>query len=106
MEYKKVEAPLTTITRDADKIGDITGNVYRSIAVTAKRAEQIAAEMREELYGKLEEFASHADTLEEIFENREQIEISRFYERLPKPTAIALDQLNNGEVYWRSPEEK
>lgn len=106
MEYKKVDAPSTTVTRNPDRIGDITGNLYEAIAITAKRANQVGAEMKEELYGKLEEFAAHTDTLEEIFENREQIEISRFYERLPKPVAIALEQLKHDEVFWRYAEKR
>lgn len=105
MEYKKVEAPGTTVTRDPDRIGDITGNLYEAIAITSRRADQVGAEIKEELYGKLEEFASHTDTLEEIFENREQIEISKFYERLPKPVSIALEQLKHGEVYFRYAEK-
>lgn len=104
MDYKKVDAPLTTITRDPARIGEYSGNLYEAIAIAAKRANQISQEMKEELYGKLEEFASHTDNLEEIFENREQIEISRFYERLPKPTAIALEQLKDENVYWRYPD--
>lgn len=101
MEYKKVEAPGSTVTRDPDRIGDITGNLYEGIVIAAKRADQIGLEMKDELYSKLEEFASHTDTLEEIFENREQIEISRFYERLPKPVSIALEQLKHDEIYHR-----
>ena len=101
MEYKKVEAPGSTVTRDPDRIGDITGNLYEAIVIAAKRADQIGLEMKDELYSKLEEFASHTDTLEEIFENREQIEISRFYERLPKPVSIALEQLKHDEIYHR-----
>ena len=101
MEYKKVEAPGSTVTREPDRIGDITGNLYEAIVIAAKRADQIGLEMKDELYSELEEFASHTDTLEEIFENREQIEISRFYERLPKPVSIALEQLKHDEIYHR-----
>lgn len=103
MDYKKVVAAGSTITRDTDQIGDVTGNVYESLVVAAKRANQIATEMKSELNSKLQEFASHTDNLEEIFENREQIEISKFYEKLPKPTAIALEELQKGNIYHRQP---
>lgn len=103
MDYKKVVAAPSTVTRDTDKIGDVTGNVYESLVVTAKRANQIATEIKSELNSKLQEFASHTDNLEEIFENREQIEISKFYEKLPKPLAIALEELQKGEIYYRQP---
>jgi len=89
------------ITRDADKIAAPTGNIYESVAIISKRAKQIAATMKEELNGKLAEFASTVDNLEEIFENREQIEISKFYERMPKPTAMAIEEFMNGEIYHR-----
>jgi len=72
--------------------------------VISKRAKQIASDMKEELNGKLSEFASTVDNLEEIFENREQIEISKFYERMPKPTAMAMEEFANGEIYWRMKE--
>ena len=89
------------ITRDTDKIGEATGNLYKSIAIISKRAKQISSDMKEELNGKLSEFASTVDNLEEIFENREQIEISKFYERMPKPTAMAIEEFANDEIYWR-----
>ncbi|KYG75043.1 RNA polymerase Rpb6 [Roseivirga ehrenbergii] len=94
-------ASASIITRDTDKIGESTGNIYKSIAVISKRAKQIATDMKEELNGKLSEFASTVDNLEEIFENREQIEISKFYERMPKPTAMAIEEFANDEIYWR-----
>ncbi|KYG73039.1 MULTISPECIES: DNA-directed RNA polymerase subunit omega [Roseivirga] len=94
-------ASASIITRDTDKIGESTGNLYKSIAVISKRAKQIATDMKEELNGKLSEFASTVDNLEEIFENREQIEISKFYERMPKPTAMAIEEFANDEIYWR-----
>ena len=103
MDYKKTNAPMTTVTRDVDKIGDVTGNVYEALSVVAKRADQIGLEIKDELNSKLEEFASSSDNLEEIFENREQIEISKFYERLPKHTALALEEFMNGETYYRNP---
>ncbi|OEK01456.1 DNA-directed RNA polymerase subunit omega [Roseivirga sp. 4D4] len=89
------------ITRDSDKIAEPTGNIYQSVAIISKRAKQIASTMKEELNGKLAEFASTVDNLEEIFENREQIEISKFYERMPKPTAMAVEEFINGEIYHR-----
>lgn len=89
------------ITRDSDKISAPTTNLYESVAVIAKRARQIAARQKEELNSKLAEFASTVDNLEEIFENREQIEISRFYERMPKPTTVATEEFLNGELSFR-----
>ena len=89
------------ITRDTDKIAEPTSNIYESVAIISKRAKQIASNMKEELNGKLAEFASTVDNLEEIFENREQIEISKFYERMPKPTAMAVEEFINGEIYHR-----
>jgi DNA-directed RNA polymerase subunit K/omega len=89
------------ITRDTYKISEPTGNLYESVAVIAKRARQISARQKEELNSKLAEFASTVDNLEEIFENREQIEISRFYERMPKPTTVATEEFLNGELSFR-----
>lgn len=91
-------------TRDVDKLADITGNIYESVAVISKRARQISSKMKDELNSKLAEFASTVDNLEEIFENREQIEISRFYERMPKPTNVAIDEFLGNEVMFRRPE--
>ena len=104
MDYKKSTAPNTTITRDLREIEEETGNIYQSIVAISKRSNQISVEIKEELSRKLEEFASYTDNLEEIFENREQIEISRFYERLPKSNAIATDEFTNGNVYYRDVE--
>jgi len=92
------------ITRDLDSIAEPTGNIYESVAIVSKRARQVASKMKEELNSKLVEFASTVDNLEEIFENREQIEISRFYERMPKPTTVATDEFLDGEVMFRKPE--
>lgn len=89
MDYKKSNAPLNTVTRDMIELSEDTGNVYETVCIIAKRANQIAAQMKEDLDKKLQEFTTINDNLEEINENREQIEISRFYERLPKPTLIA-----------------
>ncbi|HCX21617.1 MAG: DNA-directed RNA polymerase subunit omega [Flammeovirgaceae bacterium] len=94
------------ITRDNEKIAEPSGNIYESIVVIGKRARQIAAQQKEELNSKLAEFASSVDNLEEIFENREQIEISKFYERMPKPSTVAIDEFVEGKVSFRTPEEE
>ena len=99
-------ATASLITRDNKDIAEPTGNIYESIAIVAKRARQISANQKEELNSKLAEFASSVDNLEEIFENREQIEISKFYERMPKPTTTATEEFLNGELNFRLPEEK
>ncbi|MBS1542796.1 MAG: DNA-directed RNA polymerase subunit omega [Bacteroidetes bacterium] len=89
------------ITRDIDKIAAQTGNIYESVVVISKRARQISINLKEELNNKLAEFATTVDNLEEVFENREQIEISKFYERLPKPTSSALEEFAEGKVMYR-----
>ena len=94
------------ITRDNQEILEPTGNLFESIVIIAKRARQISANQKEELNAKLAEFASSVDNLEEIFENREQIEISKFYERMPKPTTMAIEEFLNGELNFRLPEEE
>ena len=99
MDYKKTNADLTTTTRDLRSLDGKTGNIYESIAIISKRANQISAEMKEELTNKLAEFASNTDNLEEIFENREQIEISKYYERLPKPSLIAIQEFFDNKIY-------
>ncbi len=105
MDYKNSEAPITTITYDRTKIEAPTQNIYESISIMAKRANQINEDLKKELIDKLEEFATHNDSLEEVFENKEQIEVSRFYEKLPKPTAMAVEEWLNGDIYYRNPEE-
>ncbi|MDD2594448.1 MAG: DNA-directed RNA polymerase subunit omega [Bacteroidales bacterium] len=105
METKsKQPVPSNTITRDLCDIAAPTGNVYESTMIIAKRANQIAADVKQELSHKLEEFSNYADTLEETFENREQIEISRYYERLPKPTLVAIKEFEDGKIYYRKAE--
>ena len=94
------------ITRNTEKLAEPTGNIYESVAIISKRAKQISTDLKEELKGKLDEFASTVDNLEEIFENREQIEISKFYERMPKPTTISVDEFQNDNIYWRYKDEK
>lgn len=99
MDYKKTKASQTTITRNVSELEQKAENIYEAVVVAAKRANQISVELKEELNQKLEEFANYTDNLEEVFENREQIEISKFYERLPKPTLIALDELENDNIH-------
>ncbi|GHM98716.1 hypothetical protein WSM22_02060 [Cytophagales bacterium WSM2-2] len=89
------------ITRDVEKISSPTGNIYKSVVVISKRARQIAVNLKEELNNKLAEFATTVDNLEEVFENREQIEISRFYERMPKPTTTATEEFLEGKLNYR-----
>ena len=103
MDYKKTNADLTTTTRDLRSLDGKTGNIYESIAIISKRANQISAEMKEELTNKLAEFATNVDNLEEIFENREQIEMSMTYERQPKPTLVAIEEFLDKKVYHRNP---
>lgn len=98
MNFKKTNAEKSTVTRDLGQIQAATGNIYKSIVALSKRSNQISSELKEELDQKLEDFSSHSDNLEEIFENREQIEISRIYEKLPKPVSFAMDELKNGEL--------
>ncbi len=93
----------TTVTRDLRSLEGPTENIYESIAIIAKRANQIGLNVKEELNAKLQEFATSSDNLEEIFENREQIEISRHYERQPKPSLIAINDFQEGKVYFRNP---
>jgi DNA-directed RNA polymerase subunit K/omega len=94
------------ITRNNEEIAQVTGNIYESLSIIGKRARQISTTQKEELNSKLAEFASSVDNLEEIFENREQIEISRFYERMPKPSTTAIEEFLNGEVMFRKPDEE
>ena len=101
MSVKDTKAEVNTITYDKDKIEDKVGSIYEAIVIMGKRAEQINAEIRTELHNKLDEFAVHNSTLEEVFENREQIEISKHYEKLPKPTSIAIEEWLNEDVYNR-----
>ena len=102
MDYKKTNAPLNTVTRDLIDLSKQTGNIYETVCVIAKRSNQIAAEMKRDLEKKLQEFASMNDSLEEISENREQIEISKYYEHLPKPTLIATKEFEEGKIAYRN----
>ena len=103
MDFKKTNAPTNTVTRNLMDLSRDTNNVYESVVIISKRANQIASEMKEELSKKLVEFGAHTDTLDEVFENEEQIQISRYYERLPKPTLIATQEFLEDNVYYRNP---
>ena len=103
MDYRKTKAAGSTIPRDLNELDAVTGNIFESLMVISKRANQINAELKEELNQKLQEFASYSDNLEEVFENREQIEISRYYERLSKPVLIAYEEFKDGQIYYRNP---
>ena len=103
MDYKKSKAPVNTVTRDIMSLCDETDNIYERVAIISKRANQIGVEIKQDLSKKLAEFASYNDSLDEVFENREQIEISRYYEKLPKPTLLATQEFVDGDVYWRDP---
>lgn len=103
MDYKKSKAPANTVTRNIMDLCDETGNIYESVAIISKRSNQIAVEIKQDLNKKLQEFASYNDSLEEVFENREQIEISRYYEKLPKPTLIATQEFVDHNIYYRDP---
>ena len=101
MEKKEYKVYGNTVTRNLSELAEPTGNIYESTMIIAKRANQIAAEVKQELSAKLEEFSDYADTLEETFENRDQIDISRHYEKLPKPTLVAIKEFQSGEIYSR-----
>ena len=105
MDYKKTNAATTTETRNIVDFDRETENIYESLVIASKRSNQIALELKEELNKKLDEFASYSDNLEEIFENREQIEISKFYEKLPKPTLIALQEFLEHKIEYRNATE-
>ena len=103
MDFKRVKTDTVAVTRNIHSLMIPTGNIYESVAILSKRANQISAELKEELQSKISEFALPSDNLEEVFENREQIEIARFYEHLPKPTLIAVQEFINEQIYFRNP---
>lgn len=103
MDFKKTNAPSTTVTRNMNDFIAPVGNIYETVAIISKRSNQISVEIKNELQKKLQEFASYNDNLEEVFENREQIEISRFYEKLPKPSLIATQEFVEGKLFYRNP---
>lgn len=102
----KNNTPSSTVTRDVRKLDETTNNIYESVVIISKRANQISAELKEELNGKLQEFASSNDNLEEVFENREQIEISKYYERMPKSTLLATQEFLEDKIYFRNASEE
>ena len=104
MNYKETNAPVTTVTYDKNIIEAQTENIYEAISIISKRAVQINTDLKRELVEKLEEFATYNDSLEEVFENKEQIEVSKFYEKLPKPTAMAVEEWLEEKVYHRTPD--
>ena len=101
MEVKK-KTPVNTITRDVKYLAEPTGNIYETVVLLYKRANQIALEEKKELAKKLEDFRSDRDTMDEVFENREQIEISKYYEKLPKPTLIATQEYLEDKLAYRN----
>lgn len=103
MDYRKLAASSNTETRDVMKLAEPIGNVYEMVRIISKRANQISIDMKQDLDSKLQEFASYSDNLEEVFENHEQIEISRFYEKLPKPSLLAIEEWKEKEIYHRNP---
>ncbi|HHU25695.1 MAG TPA: DNA-directed RNA polymerase subunit omega [Bacteroidales bacterium] len=105
MDYRKIAASTNTETRDVMQLAQPVQNVYEMTMIIAKRANQLSLEMKRDLDSKLQEFASYSDNLEEVFENHEQIEISRFYEKLPKPSLIAIEEWKEGGIYYRNPEK-
>lgn len=104
-DLKNTKAPVTTKTINRDEFDDKTDNIYEAISISAKRAIQINAEIKKELLEKLEEFATYSDSLEEVFENKEQIEVSKFYEKLPKPHALAIQEWLEDKIYYRNTEK-
>jgi DNA-directed RNA polymerase subunit K/omega len=105
-KYRNTNAASSTKTYNKNEIEDPTNNIYEAISIIAKRSSQINSEIKKELHDKLDEFATHNDSLEEIFENKEQIEVSRFYEKLPKPYAIAVQEWLDNKIYFRDPESE
>ena len=106
MDYRRSAASSNTETRDVMKLSEPVGNIYEMVMIMSKRANQLSLEMKHDLDSKLHEFASYSDNLEEVFENHEQIEISRFYEKLPKPALLAIQEWKEGGTYYRNPEKE
>ncbi|WP_299109937.1 DNA-directed RNA polymerase subunit omega [uncultured Tenacibaculum sp.] len=106
MDYKETKAPVSTVTYNKEQIETPTDNIYEAISIIAKRATQINSDLKKELIDKLDEFATYNDSLEEVFENKEQIEVSKFYERLPKPHAIAVEEWLEEKIYFRNSDKK
>lgn len=106
MDYRRTNASTNTETRDVMKMSEPVGNVYEMVRIISKRANQLSLEMKQDLDNKLQEFASYSDNLEEVFENHEQIEISRFYEKLPKPSLLAVQDWKDADIYYRNPSKE
>jgi hypothetical protein len=106
MDYKKIKTQSESVTRNTLDFSKETGNIYETVVILSKRANQIGLELKDELNRKIEEFATTQDNLEEIFENREQIEIAKFYERLPKPTLLSVHEYLNNQIYYRNPHKE
>jgi len=106
MDYKKIKTEVEATTRDIHRFTEGTGNIYETVVLLSKRANQIGLEIKDELNRKIEEFATTNDNLEEIFENKEQIEIAKFYERLSKPTLMSVHEYLNGQIYFRNPHKE
>lgn len=106
MDFKKINTETTCVTRQKDQFYVGTGNIYETVAIMAKRSDQIAAEMKSELNKKIEEYTTSNDSLEEVFENKEQIEVAKYYERLPKATLIAVNEFLNDRIYYRNPNKE
>ena len=106
IDLKNPNIPVNSVTYDRNQVDEPTDNIYEAISIISRRAEQINVEIKKELIDKLEEFATYNDSLEEIFENKEQIEVSKFYERLPKPHAIAIHEWLTDKIYYRNTEEE
>ena len=104
-DLKNSKAPVSTVTINRNEYDEKTNNIYEAISITAKRASQINSEIKKELLEKLEEFATYSDSLEEVFENKEQIEVSKFYEKLPKPHALAVQEWLEDKIYYRNTEK-
>ena len=103
MDVRRSKTPSTSVTRNLDHLYAPTGNIYETIVILAKRANQINVELKHELNSKLDDFSSYQDNLEEVFENKEQIELSRYYEKLPKSSLVALQEFLDNKIYFRSP---
>ncbi len=106
MDNKTKKVPINTITRDTKNLAAPTGNIYESVVILYKRANQIALAEKKELNKKLEDFRNERDTMDEIFENKEQIEISKYYEKQPKPDLVAISEFENGDLYYRKAGEE
>ncbi|MBA5793776.1 DNA-directed RNA polymerase subunit omega [Flavobacterium sp. xlx-214] len=101
MDLKKTQAPVNTVTYNKLEVEKPTGNIYEAITIIAKRANQINTEIKKELIDKLDEFATYNDSLDEVFENKEQIEVSKYYEKLPKPHALAVEEWLKGDITFK-----